>query len=86
MKYRTDTVAINGLMAKGVPIYHAKYVKPSYATYCVYAPFIRNDCNEKFRNVNSERLLSFTTSFGIPAILKFCSAILYLWNCTIDCI
>lgn len=59
MKYRTDTVAINGPVAKGVAIYHVKYVKPSYTTYCVHAPFIRDDCNEKFRNVNSEQLLSF---------------------------
>lgn len=50
MKYRADTVAaaINGFVAKGAAIYHVKYVKPSYATYCVHAPFIRNDCNEKF--------------------------------------
>lgn len=64
MKYRADTIAaaINGPVAKGAAIYHAKYVKPSYATYCVRAPFIRNDRDEKSQNVNPHRLLSFTAS------------------------
>lgn len=81
MKYRMDTVAINGPVAKGVAIYHVKYVKPSYTTYCVRAPFIRDDCNEKFRNVNSEQLLSFNhiaVFNNILAIPKFCFAILRL--------
>lgn len=81
MKYRTDTVAINGLVAKGVAIYHVKYVKPLYTEHCVHAPFIRNDCNEKFRNINSEQLLLFTTlRFDVPAIPKFCFAMLCLWS------
>lgn len=89
MKYRADTIAatINGPVAKGAAIYHAKYVKPSCATYCVRAPFIRNDRDEKFRNVNPDRLLSFTASWPyMPAIPKFHPrAILSPWNRAIDC-